>query len=110
MSTRETPGQAVVGALSRQLPPNMEWTEAELVTLEAIEKAADRLTVFRARFDAAAANPEASPTRLATLSGESRLLEGAIQKWVASLDPRNETAKSLRHVHAANQRWHPGGA
>jgi hypothetical protein len=54
-----------------------------------------------------AADPDALPYRLTTLSAECRLLEGTIQKWAATLDPRNEQAKSLRHVHAANQHWHP---
>jgi hypothetical protein len=102
----KTPGQAAVEALTRQLGPDMEWTESEQVTLSAIEAATNRLTEFRERFDAAAADPKASPSALATLSGEGRLLEGAIQKWAASLDPHNETVKSLRHQHAANMRWH----
>ena len=52
-----------------------------------------------------AAVADLDPARLATLSGECRLLEGAITKWTATLDPQNETAKSMRHVHAANARW-----
>jgi hypothetical protein len=108
MST-QTPGQAVVAALSKQLPPGREWTEAEQVTLESIEHAADRLAVFRARFAAMAADSDSLPSSLAALSAEGRLLEGAIQKWVGTLDPRNETAKSMRHVAAANARWHRGG-
>ena len=83
-------------------------TESELLTLAAIERASNRLAVFAARFDESAAKPDASPARLATLSGECRLLEGAIQKWAATLDPHNDQAKSLRHVHAANSRWGRG--
>jgi hypothetical protein len=71
-----------------------------------IERAEDRRAVFEARFNESAADPKSSPARLATLSGECRLLDGAIAKWTATLDPRNESAKSLKHVHAANQRWH----
>ena len=84
----------------------MAWDETELVTLSSIEAAADRLAVFRARFEESAADPKSSPSRLATLSGECRLLEGAIAKWTATLDPNANQAKSMRHVHAANQRWH----
>ena len=84
----------------------MAWTESETVTLQMIERAADRRAVFQTRFNESAADPRSSPSRLATLSGEMRLLDNAIHKWVASLDPNNETAKSLRHVSAANSRWH----
>ena len=110
MTTQETPGQEVRAALNRTLGPGMQWDESELLTLASIENAADRLAEFRARFDAAAADPKASPSRLATLFGECRLLEGAIAKWAASLDPNDNQAKSMRHVHAANARWHRGGA
>ena len=106
MNKSKTPGQQVREALDRTLGAGMAWDEAELLTLAAIERAADRLAVFAARFDAAAAIPDASPSLLATLSGEMRLLDGAIQKWSATLDPQNNQAKSLRHVHAANSRWH----
>ena len=106
MSTVKTAGQKVREGLDRTLGPGMEWDEAELVTLSSIEHATDRLAVFRALFDTTAANPKASPARLATLSGECRLLEGAIAKWTASLDPSDNQAKSLRHVAAANARWH----
>jgi len=106
----ETAGQQVRAALDRTLPQGMAWDESELLTLSMIERAADRLATFWARFDESAAKPDASPSRLATLSGECRLLEGAIQKWVGTLDPNNDTAKSLRHVHAANARWHRNGS
>jgi hypothetical protein len=46
-----TPGQAAVEALTRQLGPNMEWTEAEQVTLSSIEAATNRLAEFRTRFE-----------------------------------------------------------
>jgi hypothetical protein len=62
--------------------------------------------VLRTRFDAAAANPDTAASALASLAGECRLSEIAITKWAASLDPHEETAKSMRHVHAANARWH----
>jgi hypothetical protein len=105
LEAMETAGQRVRAALDRTLPQGMAWDESELLTLDHIERAADRLAKFQARFDAAEAKPDASPSRLATLSGECRLLEGAIQKWAATLDPHNEVAKSMRHVHAANARW-----
>jgi hypothetical protein len=101
----ETPGQQARAALGRTLPDGMAWDESELLTLDAIEAATDRLASFRRRFDEADAKPDASPARLATLSGECRLLEGAIQKWAMTLDPRNEQAVSARHRAAANARW-----
>jgi hypothetical protein len=103
-----TPGQKLREALDKLLGAGMAWDENELLTLDHIERAADRLAVFAARFDESAADPKASPARLATLSGECRLLENAIQKWSATLDPHNQQAKSLRHVAAANSRWHRG--
>ena len=84
----------------------MQWTEAEQATLAMIERAEDRRARSRRGSTCSAADPEASPSRLATLSGECRLLEGAIAKWILSLDPADSQAKSLRHVHAANARWH----
>lgn len=105
-----TPGQEARAGLDKMLDAGMAWDEAELLTLAAIERAADRLAVFASRFADAAADPKASPARLATLSGEMRLLDGAIQRWSSSLDPRNETAKSMRHVAAANSRWHRHGS
>ena len=103
-----TPGQKARAALDKMLDTGMAWDESELLTLAAIERAADRLAVFAARFEESAAKADSSPSRLATLSGEMRLLDGAIQRWSATLDPRNETAKSMRHVHAANSRWSRG--
>jgi hypothetical protein len=105
METQETAGQALVAALSKQLGPHMAWDENELATLKMIERTENRRAVFEARFEESAADPQASPSRLATLSGECRLLDGAIAKWVGMLDPHNDQAKSMRHVHAANARW-----
>lgn len=106
MEGMDTPGKRLVDELSKQLGPNMAWDENELVTLRMIEGAADRRAVFQARFDESAAKPDSSPSRLATLSGELRLLDNMIHKWMNSLDPNEEQAKSMRHVKAANARWH----
>jgi hypothetical protein len=105
MDTPETAGQRVRAALDRTLGQGMAWDESELLALDHIEKLADRLTSFQARFDAAEADPDASPAKLATLSGEARLLEAAIQKAARTLDPHNEVAVSQRHRAAANARW-----
>ena len=102
----DSPGKTLVERLSKQLATGMVWDESELVTLGMIEAAADRLAVMRDKFDAAVINPDVSPSGLASLSGECRLVEGTIVRWVESLDPHNDTAKSMRHVHAANSRWH----
>jgi hypothetical protein len=88
----------------------MEWDERELTTLDTIEVAVDRLDALRKRCDAVIADPESSATAIATLASEVRRLEGSVHVLIKSLDPRNETAKSLCHVAAANARWHPGGA
>jgi hypothetical protein len=101
-----TPGQRLVEELSKQLGPHMQWTEIEAVTLANIEAAADRLAVFRRRFDTLAADAKTPPHQLPPLSAECRLLEGAINRWAASLDPEDTQVKSARHVHAANMRWH----
>ena len=109
MDTPKTAGQKVRAALDKLLDPGMAWDESELLTLAAIERAADRLAVFQTRFEVFAADPKSSPPRLAALSGEMPA-DGAIQKRAATLDPRNESAKSLRHVSAANSRWHRHGS
>ena len=74
-----------------------------------IEVATDRLVALRRVCDAAIADPSSSATQVASLAAEVRRTELSVHTLVKSLDPRNETAKSLRHVAAANQRWHPGG-
>jgi hypothetical protein len=97
-----------VAELSKQLPDGMEWSEAEVLTLSSIEAATNRLAVFRARFAITAADQGSTPSRLAVLSAECRLLESLISKLSATLDPRDEKAVSLRHRHAANIRWARG--
>jgi hypothetical protein len=69
--------------------------------------ATDRLAALRKVCDKAIADPESSATQIASLASEVRRLELSIHTLTKSLDPRYETAKSLRHVAAANQRWHP---
>jgi hypothetical protein len=101
-----TPGKELVEALTKQLGPHMVWTEIEQVTLSFIEHAADRRIPLAARFDKLMANPDTPPSHLAALSGELRLIDSTIHKWIATLDPADNQAKSIRHVHAANQRWH----
>src|SRR5262249_33815353 len=100
MSPMSTPGKTLVEAVSRELGPHMVWDQGELVTLDLIEQAEDRRALLQARFDAVAADPDVPPYRLTILSSECRLLETAIQKWARSLDPHNDRAVSLRHVHA----------
>jgi hypothetical protein len=66
MSTSKTAGQAMREALDQTLGEGMEWNEGELLTLDMIVAAADRLASFRRRFEASDAKPDASPARLAT--------------------------------------------
>lgn len=101
-------GKRLVSTLNASLEDGVEWTETEQVTLGLIEAAADRLAVMRGLFDAEAGAEEVSTRRVTELSAEVRQLESNIQKWVASLDPEMSTAKSARHVHAANSRWRRG--
>jgi hypothetical protein len=103
VTTKRTPGQTLVDALERQLPDNMEWTASENATLDLVEHAADRLAVLRRRFDALARDAE---SRLASLQTAIHQLEGDIFRWTKSLNRGVSQAKSVRHQHAANVRWH----
>ena len=110
MTARKTPGKTLVTALTRSLQPGTEWDETERSTLATIEIAADRLDALRKVCDKAIADPESSPTSIATLASEVRRLEVSIHGLIKSLDPGMVQAKSMRHVHAANARWHRGSA
>ena len=102
------PGRELVEALTADLGPHMVWTPTEQITLSFIERAADRRIPLAARFDKLVADPDTPPSHLAALSGELRLTDNMIHKWIETLNPRGEVqAKSVRHQHAVNQRWHP---
>lgn len=101
------PGKELVEELTAELGPHMVWTQIEKVTLSFIEHAADRRIPLAARLDKLMADPDTPPSHLAALSSELRLTDNTIHKWIATLDPNDNQAKSARHVHAANQRWHP---
>lgn len=106
-----TPGQRLVRMLDEGVPSGVEWTAEERCVLTLIEESADRIAVLETLLDAERARPEVVSHRVAKLASEIRQTENAIAKMVASLDPRMEVqAKSMRHQHAANTRWHPGGA
>jgi len=51
-----------------------------------------------------------STRRVTEVAAEIRMNEANIQKWTATLDPGMDTAKSMRHVAAANARWHRHGS
>ena len=107
----KTPGQALRADLDRTLGAGMAWDETELVTLSSIEAAADRLAVFRARFEESAADPKSSPSRLATLSGECRLLEGAIAESDGDTGSERQpgevdAARARRQPEVASGQWH----
>jgi hypothetical protein len=70
----------------------------------------DRVEVFKRLLDAEMAKPEVAAHRVYELAGEIRQADAAIAKMAKSLDPEMVQAKSMRHVHAANARWHRGGA
>lgn len=82
------------------------------VVLRLIEESRDRVAVLSGLLDAEVAHPEPNAHRCCELAAEIRQLQAQIAKMIATgLDPRMEVqAKSMRHVHAANARWHPGGA
>jgi hypothetical protein len=105
-----TAGGRLVGMLNAGLAPNVEWDAGERVVLTLIEQSADRVEVLKALLDTEVAKPEVAAQRVCELAGEIRQSEAAIAKMVASLDPEMVQAKSMRHVHAANARWHRGGA
>jgi hypothetical protein len=83
----------------------------ERVVLSLIAESADRAAVLAALLDAEVARPEPNAHRVCELAAEIRQLQAAAKIIATGLDPRMEnTAKSARHQHAANARWHPGGA
>ncbi len=105
-----TAGQRLVQTLDEALAPNVEWDASERVVLTLIEDSADCVAVLETLLDAEAGRPELAAHRVCELAAEIRQLQAAIAKMVGTLDPVMEQAKSMRQVHAANARWHPGGA
>lgn len=112
MNDTLTAGQRLVSMLDEGLPSGVVWTAEERCVLTLIEQAADRIAVLKTLLDVERARPEVVSHRVAELAAEIRQTEVVIAKMIATgLDPRMEnTAKSMRHQHAANVRWHPGGA
>jgi hypothetical protein len=110
MRVSKTPGKQLVATLSATLADGVEWTEREQVALGLIAETADRVAVLKKLFAAEIAKPEVSTRRVTELSAEVRQCETSIAKLIASLDPDMVQAKSARHVHAANARWHRGAA
>ena len=105
-----TAGKRLVQILDAGLPRNVEWDAGERVVLGLIEQSADRIEVLKTLLDAEMTKPEVAAHRVCELAGEIRQAEAAIAKMAKSLDPEMVQAKSMRHVHAANARWHRGGA
>jgi hypothetical protein len=104
-----TPGRRLVVSLDKLLPEGCEWDERERAALDSVESMADRLASLRLRCDKVLADPDVSPTSIATLSSEVRRLEVSLHQLIASLKPDPATeAKSARHVAAANARWSRG--
>jgi hypothetical protein len=105
-----TAGRRLVQVLDAGLAPNVEWDAGERVVLGLIEQSADRIEVLKSLLDAEMGKPEVAAHRVCELAAEIRQAEAAIAKMAKSLDPEMVQAKSARHVHAANARWHRGGA
>lgn len=85
----------------------MEWTEIELITLNQIEAAADRVEVLKALLDAETAKDPVSTRRVSEVAAEVRQLEVNIVKWSQQLvpDPSVSAPKSVQHQRAALTRW-----
>jgi hypothetical protein len=49
MTVRKAPGKHLIATLNRSLKEGTEWTEAERVTLDLIEEAADTVAVLTRR-------------------------------------------------------------
>ena len=105
-----TAGQRLVQILDEGLAPNVEWDAAERVVLTLVEQSADRTAVLQTLLDAEMAKPEVAGLRVCELAAEIRQAEAAIAKIAKSLNPEMVQAKSLRHMRAANVRWHGGAS
>ena len=105
-----TAGQRLVQILGEGLAPNVEWDAAERVVPTLVEQSADRTAVLQTLLDAEMANPEVAAHRVCELAAEIRQAEAAIAKMAKSLNPEMVQAKSMRHVRAANVRWHGGAS
>jgi len=110
MRVSKTPGWRLVATLNATLAEGVECTEREQVVLGLIAETADRVAVLKRLFAAEVGNEQPSTRRVTELSAEVRQCETMIAKLVASLDPDMTKAKSARHVHAANARWHRGAS
>ena len=108
VSSAKTAGQALREQIDESLPPGVVWTKLELVTLARIEVMADRLAAIAKRADDAIADPDASASKITMLANAVRHLEVSMHAMMKTLDPTMETAKSMKHVYAANKRWHGG--
>lgn len=107
--SKRTAAQALRAELDASLPPGIVWTKLELVTLGRIEVMADRLAALATLTDAAITDPDASASRITMLANSCRQLEVSMHGLIKTLDPTMEQAKSVRHVAAANKRWHGNG-
>jgi hypothetical protein len=108
VSSAKSAGQALRADLDAALPPGVVWTKLELVTLARIEVMADRLAAIAQRADEAIADRGASASKVSMLANAVRQLEVSMHGLIKTLDPTMETAKSMRHVAAANARWNRG--
>ncbi|UNB55478.1 hypothetical protein [Mycolicibacterium sp. YH-1] len=107
MASRISAGKRLVRTLNKSLRDGTEWTETELLTLDLIEAAADRMAVLKALFVAEVSKPTRSTRRITEVSAEIRQTEASIQKWIAVLDPyMQKQPRSRQHQQAAWSRWH----
>lgn len=87
---------------------SLEWSEQELLTIERAANTADRADVLNRLWRKELAG-DARPALLMKLSAELRACEKAIVDLVSRVDIGVGTAKSERHVRAANSRHHGRG-
>lgn len=90
--------------LGQPVEQPLEWTEQELVALDAACAAADRGEALQAVFDAEHVG-EKRPTVLVKLSSELRALDRQAVDLLAKINPGLGAGVSVRHEQAARARW-----
>lgn len=96
--------QRASDALGQPADEPLEWTEQELVALEAACGAADRAEILDAAF-AAEIGGEKRSSVLVKLSAEVRALDRQVVDLLAKVNPGLGPGLSERHQKASRARW-----
>jgi hypothetical protein len=83
----------------------LEWSEQELVALEAACAAADRSEALGEMFASEQRNKPPMPALLVKLSAEMRALDRQVVDLLGKVNPGLEPAVSARHQKASRERW-----